>query len=84
MYEDGKGMRLSCYNLRVKGSRKTEFQYREQDGAGAFYWVDDGFAYAIAANANRDLLLKLAESIRNQTSLDGAAPKASPLTAKPS
>jgi hypothetical protein len=58
MYEDGKGTRLSCYYLSVDVGGGTEFKYLEQHVISAFYWVEDGLAYAIAANADRDLLLK--------------------------
>jgi anti-sigma factor RsiW len=68
MYEDEKGIRLSCYYLVVDAAKETEFQFREQNGVNAFYWVDDGLAYAIAANAPRDLLLKVAEIVYRQNS----------------
>jgi anti-sigma factor RsiW len=58
MYEDDKGTRLTCYCLVADVAGETEFQFREQNGVSAFYWVEDGLAYAIAANAPRGLLLK--------------------------
>jgi anti-sigma factor RsiW len=84
MYEDGKGTRLSCYFLSADGGEETEFKYREQNGTSAFYWVDDGLAYAIVANAPRDLLLKLAEMLYQQNSPDGARAKIPPAPGKPS
>jgi anti-sigma factor RsiW len=75
MYEDGKGTRLSCYYLVVDVAGETEFQFREQNGVSAFYWVDAGLAYAIAANAPRKLLLKVAEIVYQQNSPDGAKAK---------
>jgi anti-sigma factor RsiW len=84
MYEDGKGTRLSCYYLVVDVAGETEFQFREQNGISAFYWVDDGLAYAIAANAPRDLLLKVAEIVYQQNSSDGAKAKLPPPSGKPS
>lgn len=84
MYEDGKGTRLSCYYLAVDVAGETEFQYREQNGISAFYWVDDGLAYAIAGNADRDLLLKVAEVVYQQNSPDGARAKIPPAPGKPS
>jgi anti-sigma factor RsiW len=84
MYEDGKGTRLSCYYLVVEVAGETEFQFREQNGINAFYWVDDGLAYAIAANAPRDLLLKVAEIVYQQNSPDGAKAKLPPATGKAS
>jgi anti-sigma factor RsiW len=84
MYEDGKGTRLSCYYLVVDVAGETEFQFREQNGISAFYWVDDGLAYAIAANAPRDLLLKVAEIVYRQNSPDGAKAKLPPAPGKAS
>jgi len=84
MYEDGKGTRLSCYYLVVDVSGETEFQFRERNGISAFYWVDDGLAYAIAANAPRDLLLKVAEAVYQQNSVEGAKAKLPPAPGKAS
>jgi len=84
MYEDGKGARLSCYYLAVDVAGETEFQFREQNGVSAFYWVDDGLAYAIAANAPRDLLLKVAEIVYRQNSPEGAKAKLPPAPGKAS
>jgi anti-sigma factor RsiW len=84
MYEDGKGTRLSCYYIVSDLGGETEFKFREQNGISAFYWVDDGLAYAIAANAPRDLLLKVAEIVYQQNSPDGAKAKLPPPSGKPS
>ena len=84
MYENGKGTRLSCYYLVVDVAGETEFQFREQNGTSAFYWVDDGLAYAIVANTDRGLLLKVAEIIYKQNSPDGAKAKLPPAPGKPS
>jgi anti-sigma factor RsiW len=84
MYEDGKGIRLSCYYLSVASADETEFKFREQNGISAFYWVDDGLAYAIAANTPRDVLLKIAELVYQQNSSDSAKPKLPSTPGKPS
>ncbi len=84
MYEDGKGTRLTCYYLSVDVGGETEFKYREEKGTSAFYWVEDGLAYAIAANTDRDLLLKVAEIIYQQNSPDGARAKLPPAPGKAS
>ena len=84
MYEDGKGTRLSCYFLSADPGRQTEFKYREQNGIGAFYWVDDGLAYAITANAERELLLKVANIVYQQNAPDPAKAKPPPQSDKPS
>ena len=84
MYEDGKGTRLSCYYLVVDVAGETEFQFREQNGISAFYWLDDGLAYAIAANVPRGSLLEIAEIVYQQNSSDGAKAKLPPPPGKPS
>jgi anti-sigma factor RsiW len=84
MYEDGKGTRLSCYYLVVDVAGETEFQFREQNGISAFYWLDDGLAYAIAANVPRGSLLKIAEIVYQQNSSDGAKAKLPPAPGKAS
>jgi len=84
MYEDSKGARLTCYYLSADFSGETEFEYREENGIGAFYWADDGLAYAIAAKADRGLLLRIAEIVYHQTAPDGAKAKLPPASGKPS
>jgi anti-sigma factor RsiW len=63
---------------------ETEFQFRERNDVSAFYWADDGLAYAIAANAPRDQLLKVAEIVYQQNSPDGNKAKLPPTPGKAS
>jgi anti-sigma factor RsiW len=83
MYENGNGERLTLY-LRTAVGGETAFRYHEEGGIGAFYWSDEGFGYAIAAKADRDLLLRMAELVYRQTSPDGARAKIPPAPGKPS
>ena len=83
MYENGNGERLTLY-LRAGVGGETAFRYHEEGGIGAFYWSDEGFGYAIAAKADRDLLLRIAEIVYQQTSPDGAKAKLPPASGKPS
>jgi anti-sigma factor RsiW len=83
MYENGKGERLTLY-LRVGIGGETAFRYHEEGGIGAFYWADEGFGYAIAAKADRELLLRIAELVYEQTSPGGAKAKDPPDPGKPS
>ena len=83
MYENGNGERLTLY-LRTGVGGETAFRYHEDGGIGAFYWSDEGFGYAIAAKADRDLLLRIAEIVYQQTSPDGAKAKLPPVPGKPS
>ena len=49
----------------------------------AFYWSDEDFGYAMAARADRGLLLRIAELVYHQTSPDGAKAKIPPAPGKP-
>jgi anti-sigma factor RsiW len=84
MYEDQKGTRLSCYYLVTDVAGTTEFEFHEQNGINAFYWIEDGLAYAIAANMPRDRLLKIAEIVYHQNSTGGAKAKLPPAPGKAS
>jgi len=83
MYENGNGERLTLY-LRTGVGGETAFRYHEEGGIGAFYWSDEGFGYAIAAKADRNLLLRIAELVYQQTTPDGASAKIPPAPGKPS
>ena len=83
MYENANAERLTLY-LRAAVGGETAFRYHEEGGVGAFYWSDQGFGYAIAAKADRDLLLRIAELVYRQTSPDGAGAKIPPEPGKPS
>lgn len=84
MYEDEKGTRLSCYYLVADVASGTEFKFREQNGINAFYWIEDGLAYAITANMPRDRLLKIAEIVYQQNAAGGASAKLPPVPGKAS
>jgi anti-sigma factor RsiW len=83
MYENGNADRVTLY-LRTGVSGETAFRYHEEGGVGAFYWSDEGFGYAITAKADRDLLLRIAEIVYQQTSPGGAKAKIPPAPGKPS
>ena len=83
MYENGNSERLTLY-LRTGIGGETAFRYHEEGGIGAFYWSDEGFGYAIAAKADRNSLLRIAEIVYQQTSPDGAKAKIPPAPGKPS
>jgi len=50
----------------------------------AVVWSDEGFGYTIAPKADRNLLLRIAEIVYQQTSPDGAKAKIPPAPGKPS
>lgn len=83
MYQNGKGGRLTLY-LRSGIGGDTAFRYHEDADIGAFYWSDQGFGYAIAAKSDRDLLMRIAEIVYQQTSGEGSRGKPAPPAGKPS
>jgi anti-sigma factor RsiW len=83
MYENGNAERVTLY-LRAGVGGETAFRYHKEGGIGAFYWSDEGFGYAITAKADRDLLLRIAEIVYQQTSPGGAKAKIPPAPGKPS
>jgi anti-sigma factor RsiW len=83
MYQNDKGERLTLY-LRSGIGGETAFRYHEDAGIGAFYWSDQGFGYAIAAKADRNLLMRIAELVYQQTSGEGGKVKPAPPPEKPS
>jgi len=67
MFEDAAGERVTLYvgtlDARAAGSpaaAETAFRFASEGPVPSFYWVDQGFGYAIAGKLPRDLLLKLA------------------------
>jgi anti-sigma factor RsiW len=83
MYQNGKGERLTLY-MRSGSGGVTAFRYEEDAGIGAFYWSDQGFAYAIAAKADRNELLRIAEIVYRQTSAEDSKPPKPLPSGKPS
>jgi anti-sigma factor RsiW len=67
MYEGRGGQRLTLYLRTEKGEDRTAFRFVESGSVGAFYWIDNGFGYAVAATADRQTLLSVAERVYDQT-----------------
>jgi anti-sigma factor RsiW len=63
MYEDAAGRRLTLYLRKETGVGNTAFRFAEQDGFGAFYWVDRPLAYALAGRLEREEMLTLANTV---------------------
>lgn len=67
MFERSDGVRVTLYLGAVKpdGSAATHagsaFAFRSQGGTASFYWVEDGFGYALTGPLPRNQLLKLSE-----------------------
>jgi len=73
MYQNGKGERVTLYVGAVDGSKpgtppghETAFSFTTEAGTSSFYWVDQGFGYALAGRLSRPDLLSLAETVYKQ------------------
>lgn len=72
MFENAGGERLTLYIGAVSAAHaqanqsETAFSYADQGSVPAFYWIDQGFGYALSGKLERAQLLKLAESVYRQ------------------
>jgi anti-sigma factor RsiW len=73
MYQDSKGERVTLYVGAVNGGKagapstaETAFSFTSEAGASSFYWVDQGFGYALTGRLSRPELLALAEAVYKQ------------------
>lgn len=69
MFERPDGLRVTLYLGAVKAASTgigpspsgSAFAFQSQDGTASFYWVEDGFGYALTGPLPRNELLKLSE-----------------------
>lgn len=72
MFQNATGTRITLYLGAVdKGAsgadaRETGFRFAAGAPVPSFYWIDQGFGYALAGPVSRDDLMKLAEAVYRQ------------------
>jgi anti-sigma factor RsiW len=71
MYQNSAGQRITLYLGAVKSSagadvRETAFRFLDDGPVPAFYWVDQGFGYAISGKLPREALQELARIVYGQ------------------
>jgi anti-sigma factor RsiW len=71
MYQNAAGERVTLYvgaieGAAAKGVGETAFRFTSEAGVASFYWVDQGFGYALTGRLPRQGLLVLAESVYKQ------------------
>jgi anti-sigma factor RsiW len=71
MYQSANGDRVTLYVGAVdgaagKGMGETAFRFANEGGMASFYWVENGFGYAITGKLPRNAMLVLAESVYRQ------------------
>jgi len=63
MFENSAGERVTLYVGTLEGpaaARETAFRFTADGPVPSFYWIDQGFGYALAGRLPREVLLKLA------------------------
>ncbi len=71
MFQNNAGNRITLYLGAVAAvgqlsTNETSFKFEPQAGVPSFYWVDQGFGYALAGQVPRDALMRLAEAVYQQ------------------
>ena len=68
MYENMAGDRLTLYVRTNREGGETAFRFEQDGEVSAFYWLDGPLAYAVLAEAEREILLPLARAVYNEIS----------------
>jgi len=72
MYQNTRGERITLYvgaldrAGNAQAARETAFRFTSEGGASSFYWVDQGFGYALSGRLARAELQSLADAVYKQ------------------
>ncbi|MGQ0710864.1 MAG: anti-sigma factor family protein [Rhodoferax sp.] len=70
MYQHESGQRLTLYlgalPAQAPQAQDTGFRFQQEQGLSQFYWVDQGWGYALSADLERTALLRLADAAYQQ------------------
>lgn len=72
MFQNTDGERLTLYLGAVKGenagvnAQESAFRFANEGPISSFYWVDQGFGYALSGPFARDKLMQLAQAVYQQ------------------
>lgn len=71
MFQNAAGERVTLYvgaieAAATKGMGETAFRYTSEGGVASFYWVENGFGYALTGKMPKQGLLVLAEAVYRQ------------------
>jgi len=70
MYENQAGQRITLNIVRSQeDATPTAFQFTEEQSIRTFYWIDNGFGYALSGEIGKPPLLSLANSVYHQLNL---------------
>lgn len=72
MFQNTGGERLTLYLGAVQGEgagvnpQESAFRFANEGAISSFYWVDQGFGYALTGPVSRDRLMQLAQAVYQQ------------------
>jgi len=72
MFQNGTGTRLTLYLGAMQApaqsdvAQETVFRFTTDGAVPSFYWVEQGFGYALSAPLQRDALMQLAQAVYQQ------------------
>ncbi|NML48239.1 anti-sigma factor [Ramlibacter sp. G-1-2-2] len=70
MYQNARGERITLYvgaiDPKAGSNGETAFRFTSEGGVNSFYWVDQGFGYALTGKAPKSGMLVLAENVYKQ------------------
>ncbi len=72
MFQNGAGTRLTLYlgSMQVPTqsdvTKETAFRFETDGAVPSFYWVEQGFGYALSGPLQRDALMQLAQTVYQQ------------------
>lgn len=71
MFQNAEGQRVTLYlgamaTKQPPGRGETAFRFSAEGAVPGFYWVDQGFGYALSGPLSREDLLRLAEAVYHQ------------------
>lgn len=72
MFQNGSGGRITLYlgavgdPAKVADRQETAFRFAAEGQLASFYWVDQGFGYALTGRIQRDALMALAQAVYPQ------------------
>ena len=66
MYQDANGRRLTLYVSTDVQNRDTAFRYAREGEVHVFYWIDQTLGYALAGDAGKEEMLRVARAVYEQ------------------
>jgi len=75
MYQDSAGQRVTLYLRKPEPGATAAFRFQREGELGMFYWMEDGFGYALVGKLPREQLLAVAQAVYGQSGMSPAPAK---------